>query len=374
MGKVYDVEAFRKKQKRKKRVKTLVTMGLVLILVAAAALIVIEWMRSEADFQQTEETFPINLKGETPVSLRTTQDSLVVTTEGAVNFYSKLAQRQNSVVHGFSKPVTKAAGNYVLTYDHGGYSLRLDTKGGISRTLRVESRILFAEVSESGMVAVAYADQNYTSGVSVYDENLDEPLCDYYLNEYAMALAFTGSDSCVIAAQTTQGSSFASAVYKIFFDQEAEAFQKTYTGSMIVSMAAMQDGVTALICEEETIFLDREGEQTASFRYSGTLTGMVQGEDALLFGLTNAADPNRTDLVLVGTDGETTASVTLENSAEDLAMAGNRIYALTKSEVLVYTSEMEGVETFPCDTEYQELAVLDGEVFGLSADRLEKLS
>ena len=373
LGRTYDVEAFRKKQKRKKLARNLVTAALIVVLAAAALLLVREWMESEADFHGTEETFPINLRGETPVSLETTRDSLVVTTEGAVNFYSRLAQRQNSAVHGFSKPVTKTAGEYALTYDHGGYSLRLDTKGGTARTLRVENRILFAEVSEDGLVAVACADANYTSGISVYDAELGEPLCDYYMNEYAMGLAFTGKDSCVIAAQTTQGSSFACAVYKIFFDETAEAFQKVYPGSMIVAVTALDGGNTAVICTEETLFLDREGEKTASFQYGGELEVLAAGSGALLIGTSDAADPNRTVLTLLGPDGEERAEAVTEQPALDVELSGSRAYALTKSEVLVYTSEMEGEKALPCDAAYRRLAVLDGEVFGLAADRVDRI-
>lgn len=375
MGKAYDVEAFRKKKIKKKRYRKFLTGFLIVILVVAAGLLVKEWMDSEAAQKEEVAEFPINLKGESPISLKTTEDSLVVTTEGVVNFYSKLAQRQNSVVHGFSKPVTQTAGKYALTYDHGGYTLRLDTKNGTAKTLKLKNSILFAQVQEDGMVAVAYADSSYTSGLSVYNSNLDEPVCTYYMNEYIMALDFSSKESCVIAAQTTNGSSFASVVYKIFFNQEKEVFKKEYQTSMIVSLSVKDDGVIALACEQEILMLNREGEKLGSYSYPGTLSLLDQSQkDKVVVGVINATDPNATDLVCVDLDGKQAASVTTSERAVGLTCTDNRIYAMTKSDVLVYSEELEKLDSYQNKNESKYLAVLNGQIFGLSDDRLEELS
>ena len=374
LGKLYNINEYRQKQEKKKRYKKWITAALVVIAAVALGLMVWEWVENELPKEEETAQFPINMRGESPVDLQVADESLVVTTGGAVNFYSRLAQRQNSVVHGFSKPVTKTSGKYALTYGQGGYTLRVDHKNGTVKTLKLKNQILFAEINEKGYVAVAYSDSSYTSGVSVYDNTLGEPVCNYYMNEYVMALDFSGDDSCVIAAQTVEGSSFSTVVYGIRFNKETEIFETAVTGSMAVSISVKDGGNIVLACEQEAFFFDKAGKQTGTYTYPGTLAWVEQSDDAkFILAVTNASDPNSTDLITVDLEGKKEAGVTIPERITDIACENHKIYVLTKNKVYSYSKTLEKGETVDNKNESQYLAVLNGGIYGLSSDRLEEL-
>lgn len=375
MSSLNDIEKYRKKKNRKKLIRKILLVLGALALGAIAFWIVQDISKTNSYDEAEAPQFPINLKGETPEDLNIAKDSLVVTTEGSVNFYSSLARKQNSFIHGYSKPVTRTAGGYAVTYDQGGYGLRVDTKNGNVGTLKMTSPILFCEINENGQVAVACGDQKYTSGVHVYESDLKEAVCSYYMNEYVMAVSFSEKNQCVIASQTVSGGTFDTVLYGINFNEDRELFRTEVKGSMALSLDSKASGRLALIGNHEVVFMEKDGKQVGQYDYQNQLAFFENTKSGyLVIALGNTADPNKTDLLVFNTDGELTAQTTVSGIVRDIFCKDQNIYVLDEQKAYRFNTRLEQEDSYENNNGYRYLAVLGGHIYAMGSDRLEKLS
>lgn len=370
-----DIEQYRKKKQRKKRLyQALLLLG-VLAIGAIVFFVVQDISKSNSYDQEESPQFPVNLKGETPVDLNVTQDSLVVTTEGSVNFYSTMARKQNSFIHGYSKPVTRTAGGYAVTYDQGGYGIRVDTKNENLGTIKLDNPILFCEINEKGQVAVACGDQKYTSGVHIYESNLKKPICSYYMNEYVMAVAFSGNNECVIASQTVSEGVFHTVLYGIDFHQDEELFRTEIDDLLTLSLGYKSSNRLTLVGSHEVVFMEKDGEQLGRYDYSNELVSFNNSESGyFVIAVGNTADPNKTDLMVFDTEGKLAAQTVISGIVYDIFCEGQNIYVLDKEHAYQFTSKLEEKNKFENNGGYHYLTVLNGDVYALGSDRLVRLS
>lgn len=374
MSKTFNIEVYRQQKKRKRFMQRSFLIVTVILLAFFAFFVIKKVVDNNSFGSDKAPIFPYNLQGESPQELLVSKDSLVVTTGSAVRFMSDNAKVTNKNKHGFSKPVTKVSGKYTLTYDQGGYGISLDTKSGNVKKLKVKNQILFCEVSSDGRVAVASGDSKYTSGVAVYDSSLTKPLCTYYMNEYVMALTFTGSNQIVVAAQTVSTGVMETVLYGVVFNKDKEEFKTTIEGSVVYSLGLKSGNRMTLVCDDRILFLDKKGKELGSYEFQSSLLFVENASNGYtVIAQRNTVNPNQTDLLVFDSKGKKTAESTMDGVIRDLTVNGNTIAAVDENHIYQYSNQLKQEKKVEHSGEYHSAVVLSGKIFALSADQLNRI-
>lgn len=371
--KMIAIVPYRKKQIRRKRMKQFFWTIAVLLGIFVIALIASTLQKLSLRGTKQAE-FPISLRGETPLDLDITDQSLVITTAGAVKSYAFTAEKQNEWVHGFSNPVTITAGQYSLTYDQGGYGIQRDRVGTASKTLKVENQILFCRIDSDGKVAVVTRNSKYPSEISIYDQQLSEPIFVHYMNERVMSLDFSGSESCIVAAQGVNGGAFETILYGLKFYRDQPTFETRFPTSMIVSVSSKAEGRIALVCTEEFVLLDEKGANLKRYSYDTKLSYVDNSWEAgTLIALENIENPNQNDVLLFSKSEQPDAQTRIYGTIRDMKVFDRRILILDQTNLTEFNLALKELKQYAHIGAYNRLAKTKNGIFALGKEKLQKI-
>lgn len=370
MGEVYNIEHYRKKKKKKKLMSKALMVLLILLLGFAGFLIV----RSISDnhVAGNPAAFPVSFKGETPYDLNQAEGNLIVTTETQIKFYSSSARNIASYHHSFSRPITKIGGARALTYDQGGYQLRIDTKNNNIKEMKTATPILFCEINASGYYAVVTSENRYTNSVTVYNSSFKQ-IYKYSAQEYIMALDFKDNNNCIVAAQTAKSGDFDTVIYGLNFKKDAEAFKSEVLGIMALAVDHKSNDAVALVGSQGLTTLNKKGEVQKSFDFAGEISNIYENiPDHTVVTLKNTTNPNETDIFAFSQEGALAAQSKLQGIVQDLYCDKNGILMLDKNTIFEYNYSLEQLQSYENDSSYQHIIRMNGVVYALGTSQLQK--
>lgn len=382
--KIVQIAPYRKQQRRKRLLRRLIWFSLLtLVLVIGGVtwnLLYQEGMLSTG----ADISWPVSLSGDTPRALHDTEAGVVVTGSGYLHFYRLDATTEERVMHGFSKPVTHTAGKYTLTYDHGGYAVRLDVGKAGSRTATLSHRILFCRIAENGRVLIATQSTKYTTELFEYDDQLNPTGFVYRMNEYIMAASFSGDSSCVVAAQRVKGAQFETVLYGLNFNSQKMVFSTSFPSSMILSIEHKASGAIALICTEELFVLDQHGNNARRYDYPAAITNFNDSfSEVTVIAFTDITSPTQRSLVLFShtptMTGQKTedltpkAAVQLSQAIRDLSVSDNSVAVLLDDSMEVFNFSLGRKRSVPHGGEYQKLIQHQQQMFALTKNKVHRI-
>ncbi|MBP5618114.1 MAG: WD40 repeat domain-containing protein, partial [Clostridia bacterium] len=224
-------------------------------------------------------------------------------------------------------------------------SLRIDTLGRNVVAEKFEQSILTADLSDSGVFAVAFDDSEYASTVSVFDKRGSTPplLQLSYSGEdvTAVKLSPNGKTLATVTVRS-EGGAFSSCLrlYKVKTGQKL--CEETVSGSMAVTLIGYADRVF-MASPSGLLGLNWEGGDRRT--YDVTNVKYLAGEGSKH--LCVAFDPSggRQDTVLlIDRKGEETARFTIEGDYRRLCISDEWVYARYADHVDVYdfTGALQG--------------------------------
>ncbi len=368
----YDIDKYRRKKKRKKLYMYMLIGLLVLIVLTAIFFIVETVMQNSKAAQENKGTFPISIKGEEPFELSVVKRDLLVTGGSKMIFYQMDAEKDGEIVHGLANPVVKTSKDRVLSYDEGGYVVRLDNKNGNVSTLKTQTQILFCEISDDGYIAVATFEERFNAAITIYNDDFDQL---YKYNEskyYVTGFDFISKQKGVLVMQTTTGAELSSVIYGLDFtkDENTEYFQKTLDGEIVYSAESKSNGNIGLVTANGFILLDKNGEEIQRHSYTNTVRFISDEQSDTVLALENIIDSSDTDVFVWSADGEELGSVTIPATVIDIFCDEEGILILDKNSIYVYDYSLNLLSTLENSDNCVEVARLAGDIYGMNSDYL----
>ena len=327
--------------------------GAALLLVALAILIgnllvpagLPEWIHNSVLTWGSGKGLPLTVGDDSVKGLYTRGSTAFVLTDSHLFAYTTGGKEICAIQHGYLSPVVDVAQTRTMVYDRGNSSLRIDTLGRNQVNAKYEQAILTADLSDSGVFAVAFDDAEYASTVSVFDKNGSTPalLQLSYSGEdvTAVKLSPNGKTLATVTVRS-EGGAFTSCLRLYKIKTGAKLCEETASGSMAVSLIGSSDRVF-MASQSGLLSLNWEGGERKT--YDATNLSFLTGEGQKFLCLACNPSGSREDtILLIDRKGEEAHRFTIEGDYRRLCVSADHVYARYADRVDVFapTGEKEG--------------------------------
>lgn len=205
--KKYSLEKFKERRKNRKVIKfTIITLIAIIILVFIALYMANKSFNSFIDTyilkKRISENDANNLTIDTDnLSLIYAYDkSLVVYSDGSINFYNTDAKQTGNIEMTLSKPIADSEDKYLALADYGLQKLCLIKSNSLVWQKDIEGKISKVSVNKQGYVAVSVTGTTYESIVMLFNENGDL-LFSKYLSTYVIDVDISDDSKYIAIAE-----------------------------------------------------------------------------------------------------------------------------------------------------------------------------
>lgn len=267
-------DKLRKQRRRRKRMRRLVTTLLVLAITGVGVLVaaVVYQLDLATQVQNTwasattrGEGFPISARNLQVRGIDTLGRDLVVVADSGVYLYNPKGGLLAARVNQYTQPVVRMAGGKLLTYDLGGYNLRVDNKVKELHSLTAPGRIYAADLSQSGHLAVASAPEGFLAQVTVYSPTA-QVRYNWYTNDCYitdLSLSPRGDFFCAAGVSSGADGSLQGQLRFLQTDRDQELAKVLLPGELVLSMAWVPEGRLQVVTDRGAYLYDKDGSQLA---------------------------------------------------------------------------------------------------------------
>lgn len=387
---ISNIEEYRKKRKKKKRLKRLLTVLVILILLAAIAVTAWFFTRSgqsggnidtgdtaSIDTGIEANGYPIAVGGSSPLDIQQCGKSIFLLTENSLVAFNDKGKEVYNAHHGYSNPVMTVSSKRVLTYDQGGYQLRVDSNKSKMGSKELSEKIVFGAVSDAGYAAVVTQTERYTIRLTVYDAAMQEILNWSVSDQVVTGIDFNDkSSACVVSTYSVENGKAGAVVYELDFKaDQPERFQTKLEDCMPLSASYKSDGNIGIVTDRKAFVLDSKGSIREEWEYTGELTSFDNHSDAgMLIFLADAGDTGNTLAWLIDSDGKRSAIGDMNSKVIDSCLTDERVLVLMEKQLLIFDRKLEQKKADSLDGVPLRVVGSDHSAYVLTAGELLQIS
>lgn len=382
--KIYDIDEYRKKRKRKKRLERLgLLTGFLLICGLAVGFV---YFYQTYDFEHllqsvaskptqtpggvSSTSFPISLSGMSPIGLLEVDRDLSLLTREDGIIVDSAGKTLHSFTHQFTNPVQKAGTGSVLTYDRGGYSYRVDSRSGEQVSGRMTGAILSGQMGKNHYALITQ-EQNYAGSITVFDKSNNEVLKWYSASEQIIDAAFFPGDAMLAIACVGFGdSALDTAVYLIDLKKQEEQEKILFSDALPIALSCKEDGSVHLVCDTFAVVIDADRKsyhrteyprQLGYYCFTGTETYLLTADNNLL----------SYTLTKLSAEAES-LSKSFNGQVLDLLAADGRLLVLTQNQITELDASFQPVGNYPVGNDVFQIGAADGGLYLLSSNSFSR--
>ena len=272
-------------------------------------------------------------------------DDLLVWSSAGVRLYSSSGVEYLNESLSLLRPVADVRDNAAVVYDAGGTALRVYADRSCVFSLNTEQghEILSARMGPNGSLTVVTRETGYKGVVTHYGGDYQPYMAIRISTSYVMdgLLSQDGKTTAVLTVGQTNNT-FESTL-ALYARGDEESFAQCSLGNNAILDLSCSGGVFWALGETGLSIVSADGASNLTCDYGGAyLKDYALGGDgfaALLLGKYRAG--SGAALTTVDSDGETIASLELEDQILDLSAAGRYVAVLTAAELTIYTKDLQ---------------------------------
>lgn len=282
-----------------------------------------------------------------------------VLTDTRLNAYANSGKKIYSYAHGFENPVMKTSKTRAMVFSQGGneafiYNLR-EQKAG----LKTESEIITADISDSGVYALALQSDSYASVVSVYGKN-NRLIYEWYSSEDTVNNVAVSPNGKKIAVSTFNASSGAynSKISILSFDSATPEFTEEYSGMPIYAIDNTHSSGFSVITENAVRFIGWSDHEKSEYKneYTASMFRAGSGGSAAVFNRSSDKTDNR--IALFNSKGHLKNEFEFKGIISDIEIHGGHIYCISDTSVFILDADGSVIRKAECGFGAVRLAVL----------------
>ena len=293
------------------------------------------WLNDKLAGGESGDGFPFEITGSSVIGMESTRGGLALLTNNSLVLLNSKGGEVYRRLHGFSKPIMRAGGRWILVADSGGSRLRLESRLSTAVEMTVKNKITSVDVSDRGCFAVATdSTGGYASEVAVYRQNSKEPFFHWLDSSFVILDVAISPDekSMAVVGVTAQGGGMKSCLKIFDFDKESPAAQYEQNDVMLFAVGYFPNGTIAAVGNSAVWVYNKSGTIRQQHGFDGRRqVGYVIGESAVSVALSRYGGIEGGTVLTVNSSGDKAYETDYEGGFRSMAAHG--------SDVLVLTSE-----------------------------------
>lgn len=346
MGEATDFQTIRKKRQRKLALKRLLVLAAAALLVVGIFLLNDLMIRMEV-FNRLGDSiaslggagFPTALPGGTILDTEPMKDDLAVLNETNLYIFSKKGKEIQNIQHAYNNPQMRTSQDKVLIYDGGGKNLKVYSRSKELFSKSFNHTISYADISDSGYMAVNTGARQSLCMVTVFDMDYQEIFRWNSSEKMVVHVALPPKgDMIAVSSVSAQGGRLRSTIHLFKLNMTTEAARFDFEGELVLSLDFENEHTIRVLTDQKVRQLTTEGKikentydlggrKLCSFREGG-------GGTALL--LENYQSSQEREIVLLDGNLNQTGKITGDQTIKGMALAGQNCYVIMDTILCVY--------------------------------------
>lgn len=378
MAKYKNIEEYRTKKKLKGFFKGFITLAII-VAILIGLINVLQLFKGtpireffDESVEDTTESFPIVIKDEQLVDLYGLGNNISVLTKANNINYLTNGKRGTKTNHGYTNPVVKEGNKRILVYDRGGNSFKVNTTSSTVGEIKLEHKIISAQIASNGNVAVVTNHNQYASVITVYDNSLTE-IFKYSSGERIMFINFSSDNKSIVAGAIVSNNTVLSAnVLEINTTKDTPANRIVLNDAFLLDIRYNNNDDIVAICSDKIITYDKLNKSQKIFEMKGELvcfSSSAQNDTVLV---TKNPISDKAEINIISESGESVVNTTIDDEIKDIYCDGSRIILLGKEASYNYDMTLMLLNRIELERAYMKTISLGESMYILGVDRVDK--
>ena len=287
-------------------------------------------------------SYPIDSYGTTLNDVKTAKGYYYVLTDSKMTAYNSSGKEMVSFAHGYEKPVMKKSATRVLVFEQGGKNGAIFNLSGEKSKIKLENEIITANISRSGVYAVATKSEQYASAVSVYDIN-NTLIYEWYSAEDIVNNVAVSPNGKKIAVSTINavGGEFVSKVIVLEFDSATPVYSKDYKGNVIYSIETSHNSGFWCVFQNSVNFVKWSNFESKEYNTEYSLSRFVADSGGAVAVFNRSGDKTDSKIIYFSKTGIKKNEFDFSGEISDISVHGSHIYCISDNNVFLFSKKGE---------------------------------
>ena len=322
-----------------------------------------------------DSNFPYHISGDGNAKLSVIGNKLAILNDTSYTVINASnAQEKIKDDHGYANPILRVSGGYSVLFDQGSNTYRLDSATENVYENSANGEILCADVSDTGVVAVATVSGIHKSSITVYGKSFNERMNYVIGGGYVTSIAISDNSRYVaFTVVSSENAKLKSTVYVMPVGYNEPEAKYEYIGSSVLDIhfasntlyVVGNDFVSVIESLDKEIQVYPQGSiNTVSYCYNPS--------DMLIIAFGEYAGAPDNIISCVKPSGQIKARVEIPTQIKDVTASGTEMTVLTGGEIVSFKMS-NGKETFrlTVDDSYAEIMQMSSKIYGRHSSELE---
>lgn len=311
---------------------------------------VMEYLKSIYYNIGTGKGYDVELTGGKPIYTIGDSSRYYVVSSSSVDCFNKNGKTIFKRSHSFTKPVIKTAETRYLLYGQGERVLYVSTLADNLYTVNLQNGITTADISDSGVFAVASKSEGYSSSVTVYSKK-NEKIFEWFSPDEVINYIELSKNGNLLAVSTLKvaDGKYISSVYILNFKSADQIYKKVYSDDVIYQIIATNSSTFCTVLSDNIEFINYKKDQVSSFKsdYSVNIVKFI--DDKVITARSVAANQDESIIEVYKKNGERICSFNVDDHITDFSYKSNRLFLLGVHDVYKYNTDGEFLATIKAD-------------------------
>ncbi len=388
-SKITDIRAARRREKNKKRIKSLVIVLVIAIFAAAVYLTRSYWVpKLEGVLDRPRETvvndgkiqsgnFPLSFSEGSVSSISGIGNYLACLDKNQLKIYNESGEETNSFSHNYADPVLKTALKRMMVYDKGGSSLMVMNRKNEMFSKTVRDRIILAEIADNNNIAVVTEDDKYAAIMYIFDQNGRE-IFKWSSNARVLSVSFSADgEGCYVTTFSSKSGSLVSVMRYFRFNSSEEIVKSADLPVLALKALENDNGEFWIVGDTAFLRLDEDGNIIMQYDYTAELIDfdLSSGCAALCF---DGIQRKSTELIMFSSDSDSSepdsAIYTDDGDPVSLHIKDSKVILLKNRLVECYDYSGNLLATAELTADYTDFTYFSDNIYFLDYREINKIS
>lgn len=381
-----DIRRARKQQKRKKKLRRLISVTAIACILLAVVLTSEAWLpklrdtikgitgndNSEIEVSSdTEFTIPIGKTNNS--NIYAFGNKLALVTDTNVIVYDKAGKMLKSIQHKLANPIGTAGSDMLLLYDKGGYSLMaINAEGEVYDKMFTE-QIILAKLGSADYAAVVTQTDKYAAYLTVYDKKGKDAFLWSNTQRVTDLTLNAAGDGCLVSCIKATAGELSSSVIALSFSQIEPVFSIDNIPAMLYDTVYSHDDSFWALSDTRLIHLKNNGEVISQYDFDTSLIASAMDPYSAVVAEKGVVSGSF-DITIASSRNTDIKKHTIEGECIQLSCANDMIYLLTDDKMYIFSREGYITGEYKLAGDYSSFVVIDGNLYAKDYDNIYKLA